>query len=62
MMVNYFYNSLTYTYLNTNLCEAYFVMQFFMDEQAMPLVAIKYVRHAWATYFLTFYNYKIANQ
>jgi len=43
MMVNYFYNSLTYMHLNTNLCETYFVMQFFMDEQAMLLAAIEYV-------------------
>ena len=33
---------------------SYFVMQFFMDEQAMPLAAIEYVRHAWVTYFLNF--------
>jgi len=62
MMVNYFYNSLTYMYLNTNLCESYFVMQFFMDEQAISSAAIEYVRHAWSTYFLNFYNSKIINQ
>jgi len=62
MMVNYFYNCLTYMYLNTNLCEPYVVMHFFMDEQAMPSAVIEYVRHAWATYFLNFYNSRIANQ
>jgi len=62
MMVNYFYNSLTYMYLNTNLCEPYFVMQFFTNEQPMSLVAIEYVRHSWSTYFLSFYNYRIVNQ
>jgi len=49
-------------YLNTNLCEPYFVMQFFMDEQTIPSAAIDYVRHAWTTYFLYFYNSRIANQ
>ena len=49
-------------YLKTNLCEPYFVMQFFMDEQALPSAAIGYVRNAWATYFFNFYNSRIANQ
>ena len=62
MMVNYFYYSLTYMYRNTNLCQPYFVMQFFRDEQALPSAAIEYVRHAWAIYFLNFYNSRIANQ
>jgi len=33
-----------------------------MDEQAMPSTAIEYVRHAWTTYFLNFYNFRIPNQ
>jgi len=62
MMVNYFYNSLTYMYLNTNLCEPYFVMQNFTNERPMSSEAITYVRHSWSTYFLNFNNSMIANE
>ncbi|XP_068494933.1 uncharacterized protein [Phaseolus vulgaris] len=36
--------------------------KFFMDESPVPLPAIECVRHVWATYFLNFYNSRIANQ
>jgi len=49
-------------YLNTNLCEPYFVMQFFTDEWPMSSEAIKYVRYSWSTYFLNFYNSRIADE
>jgi len=34
-------------------------MQFFIDDQPLPLEAIDYVRNAWATYFINFYNSSI---
>ena len=61
-MLNYFYNSLTYMYLKTNLCQSYFEMQFFMDEAPMTSDAIAYVRHFWSTYFINFYNSRIVYQ
>jgi len=61
-MINYFYNSLTYMYLNTSLCEPYFVMHFFTDERPMVSEAIVHVRHSWSTYFLNFYNFRITDE
>jgi len=61
-MVNYLYNSLTYMYLKTNLCQLYFVMQFFTDKQPMSSEAIAYVRHSWSTYFQSFYNSRITDE
>ena len=49
-------------YLNTNLCEPYFVMQNFTNERPMSSEAITYVRHSWSTYFLNFNNSMIANE
>jgi len=61
-MVNYFYNSLPYMYLKTNLCQPYFKMQLFTDEQPMSSEAISYVRHFWSTYFLNFYNSRLVDE
>ena len=49
-------------YLNTNFCEPYFVMQFFTDERPMSSEALGYVRYSRSTYFLNFYNSRVADE
>jgi len=48
--------------MSLTLISTYFVLEYFMDAQPLNSSAMDYVRSAWATYFIRFYNSKIVNE
>jgi len=55
----FFYNKNIYT---LTLIWTYFVIQFFTDDQPLPLRALDYVKNVWVTYFVNYYYSRIDNE